>query len=447
MAACPVCSTALLPGGACPRCLLAAGLAAPAADDALPDLALVADLIPDHEILGLIGRGGMGAVYRARHRRLDRLVALKVLPLAGAAAGRAERFAVEAQALARLHHPHIVAVHDAGHAGDLCWLSMELVEGTTLRQELARRRLDPAEALALVQQVCAALQYAHDHGVVHRDIKPDNILIDRHGQALIADFGLARLAGGDADARLTRDGMVVGTPHYMAPEQVERPLAVDHRADLYSLGVVLYEMLTGELPLGRFPMPSQRVEVDVRLDAVVLRALEKSPERRYQQASQLGGQVGRIAAGRGGGRWWPLAPALLAAAALGWWLLPPPATPSPPPPAASAPTPAVDALTRARSLAASDAGLLRDQRFATLAARFAPALAERLEAGALAALWRDQERGLGACLGVDPAQVSEHDGLHRTVARCRFATQCLDLVLAYDRDERIAGLWLLPPSP
>ncbi|MCK6491338.1 MAG: hypothetical protein L6R48_24060, partial [Planctomycetes bacterium] len=229
--------------------------------------------------------------------------------------------------------------------------------------------------------------------------------------------------------------------------QVERPLAVDHRADLYALGVVLYEMLTGELPLGRFPRPSQRVEVDVRLDAVVLRALEKSPERRYQQACQLGGQVGRIAAGRGGGRWWPLAPALLAVAALGWWLLlPPPATPVLPPPAASA-APAAEALARARSLAASDAGLLRDQRFTTLAARFAPALTERLEAGALAMLWRDQERSLGACVGVDPAQVSVHDGLRRTVARCRFATQSLDLVLAYDRDERIAGLWLLPPSP
>src|SRR5262249_59577066 len=133
-----------------------------------------------------------------------------------------------------------------------------------------------------------AIQYADEQGVVHRDIKPENILLDRRGHVKIADFGLAKLLGQKAAASaLTGSHQVMGTPHYMAPEQMEKPLAVDHRADIYSLGVVFYEMLTGELPLGRFAPPSQRVHVDVRLDEVVFRALEKEPERRYQHARRV----------------------------------------------------------------------------------------------------------------------------------------------------------------
>jgi serine/threonine protein kinase len=149
-----------------------------------------------------------------------------------------------------------------------------------------------------VPQICEALQYAHDQGVVHRDIKPENILLDKRGQVKIADFGLAKLLGQEAaDSALTGSRQVMGTPHYMAPEQMEKPLAVDHRADIYSLGVVFYEMLTGELPLGRFAPPSQRVHVDVRLDEVVFRALEKEPERRYQHASEVKTEVESITTG------------------------------------------------------------------------------------------------------------------------------------------------------
>jgi predicted Ser/Thr protein kinase len=256
---------------------------------------------PQLEVLELIGQGGMGAVYKARQPALDRFVALKILrPRGDGDPAFAERFAREARALARLSHPHIVGVHDFGEAGGFHFLLMEFVDGTSLRQAMQAGRMTPREALAIVPPLCEALQYAHDRGIVHRDIKPENILLTREGVVKVADFGLAKLvapAGAAADATLTGIGDVMGTPHYMAPEQVEHPQDVDHRADIYSLGVVFYQMLTGELPLGRFAPPSHRVQVDVRLDEIVLRTLEKEPERRYQQASEVKTEVETIAAG------------------------------------------------------------------------------------------------------------------------------------------------------
>ncbi len=200
----------------------------------------------------------------------------------------AERFAREARALARLTHPRIVGVHDFGRSGGLFYLVMEFVNGANLRGLMQGGRLRPEEALRIVPQICEALQYAHEEGIVHRDIKPENILLDRRGNVKIADFGLAKLLGTmTPDSVLTGSRQVVGTLRYMAPEQMERPLQVDHRADIYSLGVVFYEMLTGELPIGRFDPPSKKVRVDVRVDDVVFRALEKEPERRYQHASEV----------------------------------------------------------------------------------------------------------------------------------------------------------------
>jgi len=282
-----------------------------------PAPAELAPHFPQLEVLALVGHGGMGAVYKARQRQLNRMVALKILPPEAAQDPTfAERFTREAQALARLNHPRIVAVHDFGQTcmplapapgaapgGEgLYYFIMEYVEGSNLRELLARRKLEPREVLAIVPQICQALQYAHDEGIVHRDIKPENILVDTQGQVKIADFGLARLLrhkvdappGAPASYTLTGSRQVMGTPHYMAPEQVERPQAVDHRADIYSLGVVFYEMLTGELPLGKFPAPSARVQIDVRLDEVVLRSLEKEPARRYQHASDLKCEVESI---------------------------------------------------------------------------------------------------------------------------------------------------------
>jgi uncharacterized protein (TIGR03067 family) len=264
-----------------------------------PSLDELAQQFPQLEILELLGQGGMGIVYKARQPRLDRFVALKILP---AEAGRdpafAERFAREARALAKLTHPGIIAVYDFGESDGRFYLLMEFVDGVNLRRLLRERRLKPEEALQIVPQICQALQYAHDQGVIHRDIKPENILLDKQGHVKIADFGLAKLLGSKAaDSALTGSQQVMGTPHYMAPEQMERPLAVDHRADIYSLGVVFYEMLTGELPLGRFAPPSQKVQVDVRLDEVVLRALEREPERRYQHASDVKAEVESITPG------------------------------------------------------------------------------------------------------------------------------------------------------
>jgi hypothetical protein len=217
------------------------------------------------------------------------VVALKVLPPHMADdPGFAERFNREARALAKLTHPNIVAVHDFGRAGGYPYLLMEYVDGLTLRDLLNAGKISPTEALTIVPPICDALQSAHDQGVVHRDIKPENILIGKNGVVKIADFGLAKIVGGDrGDISLTAAADVMGTPHYMAPEQVEHPRDVDHRADIYSLGVVLYQMLTGELPIGRFGPPSRKVQIDVRLDEIVLRALEHEPERRYQQASGL----------------------------------------------------------------------------------------------------------------------------------------------------------------
>ncbi len=245
---------------------------------------------PGLEIVELLGRGSMGYVYMARQIALDRLVALKILSSRVACdPAFAERFAREARALAKLNHPHIVTIHDFGRtAGGLFFFVMEFVDGASLRHLLATGAITPQAALVIVPQICEALQYAHDHGVVHRDIKPENILLDKQGAVKIADFGLAKLAGRKTgDVTLTETGAAMGTLHYMAPEQTEHPQDVDHRADIYSLGVVFYQMLTGELPLGRFAPPSQKVRIDVRLDEVVLKALEKEPERRYQQAREV----------------------------------------------------------------------------------------------------------------------------------------------------------------
>ncbi len=254
-------------------------------------------LFPQLEILELVGQGGMGAVYKARQPGLNRLVALKILPTTNANdPGFADRFTREARLLARLQHPRIVNIHDVGIAGGLHYLVMEYVDGPNLRQVQRTGRLAPEQALRIVPEICEALQFAHDRGVVHRDIKPENVLLDRDGHVKITDFGIAKMVGPDADTVALTGGVdVIGTPHYMAPEQIERPLDVDHRADIYSLGVVFYELLTGELPLGRFAAPSQRVQVDVRLDDVVLRSLEKEPARRYQQVSEVKTQVDTIA--------------------------------------------------------------------------------------------------------------------------------------------------------
>jgi len=289
-------------GGLCPRCLMKAGQGPTQTGGGRgrfepPAPEKLAESFPQLEVLELIGQGGMGAVYKARQPGLDRTVALKILaPQLVQDPAFAERFSREARTLAKLSHPHIVGIHDFGEADGLYYFVMEYVDGAALREVMRAGRLSAADALGLVPQLCDALQVAHDAGIVHRDIKPENILLDHAGNVKIADFGLAKLIAPDrADGvSLTISGAVMGTPAYMAPEQIERPLDVDHRADIYAVGVVFYELLTGELPLGRFVPPSRKVEVDVRVDEVVLKALEKEPRLRYQQASEVRTEVDNI---------------------------------------------------------------------------------------------------------------------------------------------------------
>ena len=294
------------PEGLCPSCLAKVALGSepagpgatvtvnPFASQAAPgtrvppDVAQLAAQFPQLEIIELLGVGGMGMVYKARQPQLDRLVALKILPVESQQhPSFAERFSREAKALAKLNHPGIVAVYDFGRTGQYYYFVMEYVDGMNLRQLLQSKTVEPRQALELVTQICTALQFAHDEGVVHRDIKPENILLNKKGQVKIADFGLAKLLGAALDSALTMSQAAMGTMNYMAPEQRQNAQAVDHRADIYSLGVVFYEMLTGEVPMGRFEPPSKKVQVDVRLDEVVLHALEREPARRYQQASEV----------------------------------------------------------------------------------------------------------------------------------------------------------------
>jgi tRNA A-37 threonylcarbamoyl transferase component Bud32 len=326
---CPECGAELPSGsldGLCPKCLLAAGLESrddenrsEGSGSAVPttphsgifvplEPAELAAYFPQLEILELLGHGGMGAVYKARQPRLDRVVALKIIrPESADTPAFAERFNREAKTLARLSHPQIVAVYDFGEVNipdaaasgqprAVYYFIMEYVDGANLRQLMSAGELTPEQALAIVPQICEALQFAHNEGVVHRDIKPENILLDKRGRVKIADFGLAKLAAHTPEEfTLTGTHQVMGTPRYMAPEQMEGSHAVDHRADIYSLGVVFYEMLTGEVPMGHFEPPSKKVEIDVRLDEVVLRSLAREPERRYQHASDVKTDVESIA--------------------------------------------------------------------------------------------------------------------------------------------------------
>lgn len=256
-----------------------------------PSPAEVAKLFPHWQMKGLLGRGGMGAVYHLHQPDLDRNVAVKLLPIEASRDERqVERFRREARTLAKLRHPGIVALHESGitPAGHFYFV-MEHVDGCPLSDLIAAGKLDVPRAIEVVRQVCDALAYAHEQGVIHRDIKPSNILIDSAGQVKVADFGLARLdrPSDSAAMTLSHTGAFMGTPAYTAPEQARDAAHVDHRADLYSLGVLLYEMLTGELPRGVFQPPSRKAGSDARLDDVVQRALQERPEDRYQAAADI----------------------------------------------------------------------------------------------------------------------------------------------------------------
>jgi serine/threonine protein kinase len=342
---CPKCGCPLEGGEPCPNCLLqlAVNLSSVTGETGTwrkreprseIDIEAVRRAFPQLEVIESIGRGGMGTVFRARQPNLNRLVALKILATdLEAKPGFADRFKQEGELLATLNHPNIVTIYDSGESGGFYYLLMELVDGVNLRQAMREQRFTPEQAIAIIPKICDALQYAHGEGILHRDIKPENILLDTKGRIKIADFGIAKFYGDqraddlhqraanvkergtredvihaplsdvrgslekdvrgslEGDVRgsraLTQTGQILGTPSYMAPEQWEDSQRVDLLADIYSLGVVFYELLTGELPRGSFPVPSERTPVGSDIDKAVMKALHKEREKRQQSMEEF----------------------------------------------------------------------------------------------------------------------------------------------------------------
>jgi serine/threonine protein kinase len=271
------------------------------------------EIVPGYEILRELGRGGMGVVYKARQISLQRVVALKMI-LSGAHARTRDldRFRSEAQAVARLHHPNIVEIYEFGEHQDLPYYSLEFVEGGNLARKIRGRSLPPLDAARIAEELARAIHYCHQRGILHRDLKPSNILLTADGVPKIGDFGLAKqleIAGGD----LTKSGMVMGTPSYMAPEQTQgRSRDIGPHTDIYALGAILYEMLAGRPPfkadsvletmeqVGSLePAPPSRFQSKVPrdLETICLKAMAKEPHRRYRSALALAQDLERFQSG------------------------------------------------------------------------------------------------------------------------------------------------------
>ncbi len=262
----------------------------------------------DYELLEILGRGGMGIVFRARQKSLDRTVAVKMIQAPhGATKEQLRRFRNETKAAAALSHPNIVRVFGAGERNGQLYFAMQLVEGTSLSERLREGPLDEQETVRLVCTIARAVQHLHDHGIIHRDLKPSNILLDRQGQPFVTDFGLAKLT--QLDGELTQTGIIAGTPSYMAPEQASPARSpVSQAADVYSLGAILYELLAGRPPfreespldtilrvLDGDPTPPRRIrpQTSAELENICLRCLEKSPRDRYASAADLANDLER----------------------------------------------------------------------------------------------------------------------------------------------------------
>ncbi|MBZ0294701.1 MAG: serine/threonine protein kinase [Anaerolineae bacterium] len=259
---------------------------------------LIGRKLGKYEITEFLGQGGMATVYKGYQVEIDRFVAIKVLPPHPAQDEQfAERFELEARTIARLQHPHILPIYDYSSEDDILYLAMAYVQGGSLNDRIMKGAMDLSEIEKLLHQVASALDYAHKQGVIHRDIKPDNILLNEEGFALLTDFGIAKLLEGNT--HLTATGSIVGTPAYMAPEQGQG-YPIDHTVDIYSLGVIVYEMLTGQQPYQADtpiqvvikhisdPPPSitlARPGLPATLESIMLRVLAKNPKDRFQTAT------------------------------------------------------------------------------------------------------------------------------------------------------------------
>ncbi|MEI7911472.1 MAG: serine/threonine-protein kinase [Verrucomicrobiota bacterium] len=258
-----------------------------------PEPARLAPLFPGYEIEGLIATGGMGAVYKAVQLSLDRPVAIKILPREfGEDESFRANFEAEAKAMARLNHPNLIGVYDFGEVAGMLFIIMEFVAGKTLFHSAHGIAIAPEAAARIAVGVCQGLAHAHEHGILHRDIKPGNILLDQQARPKIGDFGLARPIGAAVKAGET----IFGTPHYTAPEVLMHPNQVDARADIFSVGVVLHELLTGRLPAADTRPTSVICGCDARFDAVIRRATHPVPDLRYPSAAEMAKDLRSIAA-------------------------------------------------------------------------------------------------------------------------------------------------------
>ena len=294
---CSRCGILLGTDAECPRCLLELGLShasIPGQPSGLRNAPTPGELqpyFPQLQIQRVIGQGGMGTVYQARQTTLDRNVALKLIHRdASQDPMFLVRFEREAKTLAKLSHPNIVTIYDYGHTSHgMAYLIMEYVEGMNLRQAIEAKSLLPEESVEIMLHLCAAVETAHARGIIHRDIKPENILLDIDGVVKIADFGIAKLfSDGDVAPNLTASRQLLGSPNYLAPEHIEAPHLVDYRVDIYALGVVFYELLTGQLPIGRYESPSALgVAIPPAMEGTLLKALERRPDQRFSSATAM----------------------------------------------------------------------------------------------------------------------------------------------------------------
>ena len=256
-----------------------------------PEIDQLAPLFPAYHIECLIATGGMGAVYRAVQKSLDRTVAIKILP-------REFRqdpnfctiFEAEAKSMARLNHPNLIGVYDFGEVNGMLFIIMEFVPGQSLFHSTHAQAIDPKEVMRLISAVCSGLAHAHENGIIHRDIKPSNILLDLQNEPKIGDFGLAHPVGTGHQ----EGAEIYGTPGYTAPEVVNNPKSVNHRADIFSIGVLLHELLTGKLPADDPRPASQIAHCDLRFDAIIRRATAEVPEARYANAHQIIADISNI---------------------------------------------------------------------------------------------------------------------------------------------------------